>query len=407
MKRRRGEGTVTKRKDGRYEAAIYVRTTSGTRRRVRRYADTRSEAETVLVELRNKSNGGIRIDTKEQKLSDYLDYWLESTKSTRRPTTHLGYEAIVRIYLKPGLGNKSLVKLNVADVQSYINAQLKLGISNRTAQKQRLVLSTALRLAEQEEILSRNVARLAKVPQYRPKEIAPWNLNQLNIFLDYAKDEPFYPIFVLLSLYGIRTSEALGLSWHNVDFDNRIIQLRQQLQYYDRTFHYSDLKTRAGRRELPLSDTIRGLLRGIPRNDSGPLPDLIFKTTNNNPIDRRNLLRSFKRISQRAGLPLIALHHLRHTTATLLKDMNVQARDAQLILGHAHISTTQQIYQHSGMTQRSLILEQFEQQLVGISASSRQSKPSGNTNTIELTKKNSGSGEWIIKSYPRLMSLVL
>lgn len=406
MKRRRGEGTVCKRKDGRFEAAAYVHTPTGIRR-VRRYAATRTEAENILVELRNKNRSGLLTNTREQKLGDYLDYWLESTKSTRRPTTHLGYESIVRIYLKPGLGKKGLVKLNVADVQSFFDDQIKSGASVRTVQKQRIVLSAALKRAQQEEILTRNVARLVKPLKYRPKEIVPWNLNQLNIFLDYASDEPFYPIFVLLALYGIRTSEALGLSWHNVDFDNKVIQVRQQLQYYDKTFHYSDLKTQAGRRELPMSDAICTLLQNIPRNDSGLLPDLIFKTINDNPIDRRNLLRSFQRISKKAGLPVIALHHLRHTTATLLKDMNVQARDTQLILGHAHISTTQQIYQHSGMTQRSLILEQYEQKLVGISGSSRQIQPSSDVSEQEISVNNFGRTMLIQAPNLRLMSLVL
>lgn len=406
MKRRRGEGTVCKRKDGRFEAAAYVHTPTGIRR-VRRYAATRTEAEGILVELRNKNKSGLLSNTREQKLGDYLDYWLTITKSKLRPNTYSGYESIVRIYLKPGLGNKCLAKLSVADVQSHIQSQLKLGVSNRTIQKQRLVLSTALKRAEHEEIISRNVARLVEIPQYRPKEIVPWNANQLRIFLDYASNDPLYPIFVLLSLYGLRTSEALGLSWHNIDFDNKVIQIRQQLQYSDKSFHYSDLKTQAGRRDLPLLDITRKVLQNIPRTDSGTLPDLVFKTINGNPIDRRNLLRSFKRISKHAGLPLIRMHDLRHTAATILKDIGVQARDTQLILGHANITTTQQIYQHLGVKERGLILERYEQKLVGISASSRQFQPSSAINIQEISKNNFGSSRLIQANNPKLMSPVL
>lgn len=406
MKRRRGEGTVCKRKDGRFEAAAYVHTPTGIRR-VRRYAATRTEAEAILVELRNKNKSGLLSNTREQKLGDYLDYWLTITKSKLRPNTHAGYESIVRLYLKPGLGNKCLAKLSVADVQSHIQSQLKLGASNRTIQKQRLVLSTALKRAEHEEIISRNVARLVEIPQYRPKEITPWNANQLRIFLDFASNDPLYPIFVLLSLYGLRTSEALGLSWHNIDFDNKVIQIRQQLQYSDKSFHYSDLKTQAGRRDLPLLDITHNVLQNIPQTDSGPLPDLIFKTVNGNPIDRRNLLRSFKRISKQAGLPLIRMHDLRHTAATILKDIGVQARDTQLILGHANITTTQQIYQHLGVKERGLILERYEQKLVSISASSRQLQPSSNIMEQEISKNNFGSSRLIQATNPRLMSPAL
>jgi len=60
----------------------------------------------------------------------------------------------------------------------------------------------------------------------------------------------------------------------------------------------------------------------------------------------KNLVRTFHEIRERAGLPRITVHHTRHTAATSLKNLGVPARDAQLILGHAHITTTQQLYQH-------------------------------------------------------------
>ena len=371
MRRRRGDGSVSKRRDGRFEAAAYVNTPNGVKR-VRRCTRTRSEAEAALVELRNLNNSGLMTDTRQQKLGDYLDHWLSISKATLRPSTYQGYETIVRLYLKPGLGNKPIVKLSVSDIQSHLEDQLRLGASTRTIQKQRLVLSAALKRAEQEELLVRNVARLAKIPQYRPKEIIPWTETQLKQFLSFVKNDPLYPVFIMLSLYGLRTSEALGLVWQNIDVDKKVVHIRQQLLYNDRAFQYADLKTRAGQRDLPLLVKAHEVLTNVNRTNDGPLPDLIFKSINGNPIDRRGLLRTFQRLSKKAGLPIITLHAIRHTTATILKDMGVPARDTQLILGHANIATTQQIYQHSGLPERGLILGRYEQQLAEVSLSSRQ-----------------------------------
>jgi len=64
------------------------------------------------------------------------------------------------------------------------------------------------------------------------------------------------------------------------------------------------------------------------------------------PIEPRNLLRLFQRLAKKSGLPIIKIHELRHTTATLLKDLKVPDKDIQMILGHANITTTQNIYQH-------------------------------------------------------------
>lgn len=393
MRRRRGDGTVCKRKDGRFEAAAYVNTPKGVRR-VRRYAATRTEAEAVLVGLRIKNRNGLLTNTREQKLGDYLDYWLLSSKNRLALSTYLSYESTLRIYLKPTLGQKSLIKLKVSDIQLHFDNQLILGISVRNIQKQRIVLSAALKKAEQEELIIRNVARLVQIPQYHPKEIVPWSLEQLRVFLDHASSDSLYPVFMFLSLYGLRTSEALGLSWSDIDLNKKVIHVRQQLQFHDKKYYYAELKTQAGRRELPLTTTIYKILANIAHTNAGPLPDLIFKTRNDTPIHRRNLLRSFYRISKKASLPKSTLHNLRHSAATNLKDIGIPDRDTQLLLGHANISTTQQIYQHAGLEQRHLIIQQYEQKLVGISACSRQIKPSSNENEEVTDEINIGSGEW-------------
>jgi integrase len=77
--------------------------------------------------------------------------------------------------------------------------------------------------------------------------------------------------------------------------------------------------------------------------DSG----LVFTTRSGRPIEPRNLVRSFRRICDHNSIRVIKVHHVRHTTASLLKKLHVPPRDAQMILGHAHISTTMQIYTHA------------------------------------------------------------
>ena len=77
-----------------------------------------------------------------------------------------------------------------------------------------------------------------------------------------------------------------------------------------------------------------------------PDNDLVFTTRTGRPIEPRNLVRSFRRICDANDLRVISLHHLRHTTATLLKNLGVPARHAQLILGHSRLAVTLEIYSH-------------------------------------------------------------
>ena len=113
--------------------------------------------------------------------------------------------------------------------------------------------------------------------------------------------------------------------------------------------------TAAGRRDLPLLPVVQSMLalrRQAQAANHGELGrawednELIFTTKTGRPVEPRNLLRSFRRICVQNSLRPIKVHHLRHTTATLLKNLGVPARDAQLILGHSRLAVTLEIYSH-------------------------------------------------------------
>ncbi|WP_189258562.1 tyrosine-type recombinase/integrase [Lentzea flava] len=115
---------------------------------------------------------------------------------------------------------------------------------------------------------------------------------------------------------------------------------------------------------------VRGVLRAH-RDQHGFATGLVFTTGNDTPIDPKNYSRLFKLLCKRNRVRSIKLHHVRHTTATLLKDLGVPDRDIQLILGHAHVSTTQQIYQHASMETRTAALEKMERLLMRAAGSPR------------------------------------
>lgn len=406
VRRQRGNGTVYRRKEGRYEAACWVNTPQGIKR-VRRYAKTLNEAESILVEMRNKNDSGILSSTKEEKLADYMDYWLLSVKSTIRRRTYSSYETTIRLYLKPGLGNKRLTKLTVAEVQLFINNQGRIGQSHRNLQKMRIVLSAILNHAVYEERVLRNVAHSVKIPTYKPKEVHPWSVEQLADFLEYTSDDQYFPIYFLMGFYGLRSGEALGISWSDIDMENKIIRIRRQVEYAEGSYMYAELKTQAGRRDLPIVSSVRAMLCSLNPTSNGPLPDLIFKSPSGLPVDAGNMRKAFKRLSHQAGLPIINPHHLRHTAATNLKNLKIAPKDVQMILGHAHISTTMQIYQHSDMVGRSEAFEKYELQIAEKSTSSRQIKPSTEKAIVQNNDFYSGTPRLIRTTDLRLRSPLL
>jgi hypothetical protein len=87
-----GEGTIYRRKDGRYEAAAYFLTASGDRKRIRKVGKTRQEAYEKLAEVKVQAQQGVPVPDKDWKLGEYLDYWLENVVlPNRRPATYEQY----------------------------------------------------------------------------------------------------------------------------------------------------------------------------------------------------------------------------------------------------------------------------------------------------------------------------
>jgi integrase len=379
MARRRanGEGSIYRRKDGRWEAAVYLPTVSGKRKRVRVYGKTREEVHNKLTETKAEVQRGIPAVDQTWHLGEYLDYWLEQVvRANRRPGTYERYELAVRLYLKPGLGGYTLKRLSVPILQAYFNQFIDGKRSVRHVQILREVLSSALGRAQREELISRNVARLVELPTWERRKVVPWTVEEILRFLHVARNDPLYPAFVVLVLCGMRCGEVLGLRWCDVDFSEGVLHVRWQLRRVAGALRLGPLKTSASRRDLPLLDMVPAVLHAqkarqektrltAEGNWKGDDEDggLVFTTRSGRPIAPRNFSRSFQRICIRHGIRLIRLHDLRHTAATLYKDLGVPARDAQLILGHSDISITQQIYQHDSLDTRRTALGKVEKLL--------------------------------------------
>jgi integrase len=357
-----GEGTIYRRKDGRYEGAVYVLTTDGNQKRVRVYGTSRAEVHEKLTNAKSKNQRGVPVVDKKWLLGDYLDYWLaEVVKPNRRGTTYDLYESNVRLYLKPHLGHLTFTRLSVPALQRFLNQRTVDGHSVRKVQTLRDILSAALTRAMREELVTRNVARLVEVRPFQRAEIHPWTPSEVSRFLDVAQSHKWYAAFLLIALYGLRRGEAIGLRWGDIDFERRELHIRQQVFRAGGEVQQGPVKTQAGRRDLPLlSVAAEALVLHREEQSATGETDLVFTSSSGRPIEPYNFSRAFQFICARHKIRRIKLHHVRHTAATVLKNLGVPARDAQLILGHSNVAITQEIYQHDTMDSRRVALRSME-----------------------------------------------
>ncbi|MEU7114969.1 tyrosine-type recombinase/integrase [Streptomyces sp. NPDC046182] len=350
-----GAGTITQRKDGRYQAAVYVLQPDGIRARKFVYGKTWAECDAKRRALLDKVDNGVPVPTRSMKLSEWLPYWLDNiVKPRRKKTTAAKYEVHIRLYLVPMIGTKRLESLSVADVRRFL-VQVEKKTSAATAKESHRVLRTALTAACREELVTRNVATLVEPPTVAARELSPWSLDETLDFLSAARKDPLYAAFVLAIALGFRRGEVVGLRWENVDLDKREIRVRTQRQRVGGEAYEDDPKGRRRKQTLPLPAICIAPLRwqrlkqaamreraGEKWEDTG----YVFTTRTGQPLEPRNLYRSFTRVAKNAGLRVIRLHDARHGTATLLTAAGVAPRVVMEILGHSQIAVTMNVYTH-------------------------------------------------------------
>lgn len=215
-----GAGTITKRKDGRFQCAVYVLQPDGTRARKFAYGKTWAECDAKRRELLDKVDQGVPVPTRSAKLGEWLPYWLDNViKPRRKLSTYDKYEAHVRLYLVPHLGAKRLESLAVADVRRFL-VRMEKETTAATAKESHRILRSALSSACREELIARNVAKLVEPPRTDTKELNPWTLDETLDFLAASRKDPLYAAFVLAIAMGLRRGEIIGLRWADLDLDN-------------------------------------------------------------------------------------------------------------------------------------------------------------------------------------------
>src|SRR5262249_27520788 len=253
-RRGRGEGTIYKRKDGRWAADITVGYENGKRLRRTFYGKTRQAVSDQLKEAQGKQVRGEVIPTGKQTVGDFLDHWLEhSIKPYRSPRTVLSYESQIKTHIKTALGHRLLRKLRGEHVQGFVSGLLKKGLSPRSVSYARAVLRMALQTACERKLLAFNPAADGiAVPSVKRRAVEAITIERTRAILQAVAGHRLAPLFTLMLYSGLRRGEALGLLWSDVDLDGRLLRIGQTLQRLNGKLVLGETKTEGSRRVITL-----------------------------------------------------------------------------------------------------------------------------------------------------------
>jgi len=358
-KRGNSEGSIYRRKDGRWAASVDFGQGDGRRRRKAFYGKTRLEVAHKLQAAQRALTDGLPLPGQRQTTGDFLEVWLRDSVARKvRPKTLQRYQQIVRLHLTPRLGRIPLAKLTPAHVERMMNEAIADGASPRSACHHRAVLRTALGVAMKWGILGRNVASLAGPPHVPEREIRPLSRGDARAILEAVRGDRLEALFTVALALGLRQGEALGLRWPDVDLDGGTLTVQRSLQRVDGEWLFPEPKTARSRRTVPLPGPVIAALRQHRSRQveerlrlgqawqGQKWGDLVFTDEAGGPLSGFHVSHRFKALLRVAGLPPMRYHDLRHGAASLMASQGIPVRIAMEILGHSQISTTMNVYAH-------------------------------------------------------------
>jgi integrase len=327
----------------------------GTRLRRKVSGKSRTEVKDKLEALHGELRKGLRTSytyTVRQCVEDWLAGGLDG-RSAKTVSTY-------REVLEPLLTLIGAARLRTLSASQLRSALVKLSAdrSTRTLQIALSALRRAIKLAEANDLVGRNVAALVSVPvgtTGRPSKSL--TLEQARSLISQARTSRMHAYIILCLMTGCRTEEARALRWDHVDLDgapDAVPIVPPHVAVWRSVRSHGDVKTKKSRRTLRLPEIAVGALREHKTAQSreqliaGPAWEdrgLVFATQLGGPLDAANVRRVFKKICDGAGIGSDwTPRELRHTFVSIMSEQGVPVEEIAHLVGHSTTSTTETVY---------------------------------------------------------------
>jgi integrase len=356
-KRRNGEGTVYKdRQKNRWVGEVLLRDSIEKPIRRRVSASTEKECLKKLKETISRHEAGARSLDPSMTIEEYAERWVSDVLPTLHlkdsTKTHYRYNCLH--FLVPIWGRKKICEMRIADVDTGLIALAERELSKDTVRLTRTMLRILFREAMRDELVVMNPVAESRMPMFKPAEPRrAMDQDQMNALLDTTLGTRMHgPIAIGLTT-GLRPGEILALQWQDIDLDSEVPTLQVRVS-----------KTKSGRRIVPLTTLAVDVLREqrafnirTARSSDGMWTDegFVFPSVTGTKWDLSNFRKLFQDACREARLGHWRPHEMRHSAATWMMSKGLPLKVVSDVLGHAHISTTADIYVHQLQPSREVI----------------------------------------------------
>ena len=324
----------------------------------------KKRAEAILMDARRNFNPEEpKVMNGDILFADYMEQWLDIIKSSVAVPTFASYSTTVKRVVAPYFREKeiTLKNLTAKDIQEFYMKELQ-RVSASSVIHYHANIHKALKYAVKIDLIDVNPADKVERPKKDRYVGSFYDADEVNALFEAAKGTKLELPILFGAFYGLRRSEAIGLKWDAIDFEQNTITIRHTVTSCDldgkRVLVASDTtKTKSSMRKLPLVPFMRERLLALKEEQQenrrlcgrSYIKDYIGYVCVNeigDLIKPHYVTESFPKLLKANGLRHIRYHDLRHSCASLLLANGVPMKQIQEWLGHSDFSTTANIYAH-------------------------------------------------------------
>jgi integrase len=321
--------------------------------------DSRKKAKLKLESMPNILAKRSALPSARLTVGAFLLTWLEEEhKHNIAHSTYKRYRALLVHHINPVINEIELQKVSPSDISAVLTRMRESGQSPRSQQQARALLSVALGEAENKGYIALNPVKKVRIPINRVKEIDPLGIEDVKRLLETYKGTHMSARLHIALLAGLRQGEALGLRWQDVDFENGLLEVRNQVQKIDGKLQLTGLKTDRSRRFVALTSGSleslslhRELVENMKRvcGSTWQENDFVFPHLDGTAHPATLDYNDWKRCLRLCGIKTRRLHDARHTAATLMYAQGVGIEVISRALGHSSSAITSKLYVHSAI----------------------------------------------------------